>query len=237
MAQLTRRRRLLAAVLSAAALGWLGGVAPVWSEPAPTTAPTCTPELVHALAPGDVDVSGGGVAHADRLTIRSAGRSVVDEPATITWQVQATVESTGRQVGTGPTLGGGLTLDIRTESGARLQYATTCVAGAGAWATGVIFYGNGMRMGWPGLANGPTFVHFEAWEADAFGPAGVYVALVDGRDCSLDFASLAVTRAPHGLGDVSLTGLPTRPRYSETDCSALFGDPKPAARAPGLGLS
>lgn len=234
MAQHSRRRRILVAVLTATTLGLVGGATPGSSEPAPVSAPTCTPELVYALVPGNVDVSGGGAAQVDRLTIYSAGLEVVDEPATISWQLRATVDSTGRDVGTGPVLGGGLTLAIRTESGASLQFATTCVAGAGAWATGVIFYGNGVRIGWPGLANGPTFVHFEAWHADAFGPAGIYVALVDGRDCSLDFSSLAVTRPPHGVGDVSLAGLPTRVRYSETDCAAKFGDPKPAARAPGL---
>lgn len=234
MAQHAHRRRILAAVLTATTLGLVGGAAPGSSEPAPTSAPTCTPELVYALAPGNVDVSGGGVAEVRRLTIRSEGTTVVDEAATITWQLRATVESTGRDVGTGPVLGGGLTLAIRTESGANLQFSTTCVAGAGAWATGVIFYANGMRTGWPGLADGHTFVHFEAWESNPPGTTGVYVALVDGRDCALDFGSLVVTQDPHGKGDGRLTGLPQRFRYSETDCAARFGDPKPAARAPGL---
>jgi hypothetical protein len=234
MAQHTRRRRALAAILTATALGLVGGVAPVRSEPAPTSAPTCTPELVYALAPGNLDVSGGGVAKVRQLTIRSAGTTVVEEAATITWQLRATVEMTGREVGTGPELGGGLTLDIRTSSGGHLTFETTCVAGAGAYATGVVFYANGKRTGWPGLADGHTFVHFEAWESNPPGSTGVYVALVDGRDCALDFGSLVVTQDQQAKGDGSLSGLPQRFRYSETDCGAKFGDPKPAARAPGL---
>jgi hypothetical protein len=230
----TRRHRIFVAVLTATTLGLIGGVAPVWSQAAPTSAPTCTPELVYALVPGDVDVSGGGVAKVRQLTIRSGGTTVVDEAATISWQLRATVEATGREVGTGPALGGALTLDIRTKSGAHLTFETTCVAGAGAYATGVVFYANGMRTGWPGLADGHTFVHFEAWEANPPGSTGVYVALVDGRDCALDFTSLVVTQDPDGKGDGGLTGLPQRFRYSETDCAAKFGDPKPAARAPGL---
>jgi hypothetical protein len=136
-------------------------------------------------------------------------------------------------VGGRPRLGGGVEVGVATSSGIEIAFEATCMAGVGAYSSGIILYGNGTTRGWPGSPARNSFIHFEAWDQGG-GQAGVYVALIDGRDCNLNFASLLVAGAvEEAVGPGSLNGLPARFAYSETDCYARFGSPKPPARAPG----
>lgn len=199
--------------------------------------PSCSPQLVYPAVAGNFDASGAGTAHAARFDVfNRSGALVSSSEATIDWIARAVVDDRGMSVGAAPQLGGDVSLRIETTTGSTITFDATCIAGAGAYDVGpfqgIIVYANGINTGWPGNPNGTSFVHFEAWNAGG-GEAVAYVALVEGRDCMLNHDVLAWT-PDLALGQGGFTDLPAGFHYSETDCSARFGSPKPAAKAPGL---
>jgi hypothetical protein len=167
------------------------------------------------------------------LTDRN-GNPVTTGSATIEWQAEAIVEPS-LAVGAKPVLSGSLSLTITTDAGHRITFDARCMAGVGAWSfgagSGLILYANGIAKGWPGSPAQNTFIHFEAFTDN--GQIGVYVALIDGRDCNLNFDTLLVTTPEDAHGPGSLSDMPSGIAYSETDCTARFGAPKPAEKAPG----
>ena len=201
----------------------------------PAAVPSCTPELVYPLLPGSLDVSGSGLATISSLLLTDrSGNAVTTDKATIEWQAGAVVKPSSA-VGAQPVLSGSLSLVITTEAGHRITFDAKCMAGVGAYSfgpdSGVILYANGIAKGWPGSPAQKTFIHFEAFTED--GQIGVYVALIDGRDCNLNFDTRLVTTPELAYGPGSLSDIPSGIAYSETDCTARFGTPKPAEKAPG----
>ena len=206
--------------------------APVRAE-GPATIPSCSPELVYAYAPGDVDVRGGGIGHTALFEVSDAdGNLVSSSDATVEWTAHVLVDDHDMTVGAKPRLGGNLSLTVTTGDGVVLEFDATCMAGAGAYPGGIILYANGVARGWPGNPNGTVFVHFESW-VEGPGATGAYVALVEGRDCMLDFRAVAWTPADYATGPGAFEGFRPYFAYSETDCHARRGSPKPAAKAPG----
>lgn len=183
--------------------------------------PTCTPDIVYTAAPGVVDASGSGSGDGLLEANTPAGDPMPDTFAHVEWEYRAIV----RDEGVPQRLGGFIDLRITTESGDSVTFTSECMAGVGTFGLeGVvgyaIIYANGRVTGWPGVpANGArkALVHFEVANFSD-GTASAYVAIVGGKDCSLNFDALLVT--PDGIPGIGESaGEPDGFVYSETNCA------------------
>jgi hypothetical protein len=201
--------------------------------------PSCTPQLVYTFAPGNVDVAGFGESQAQFVDWTDArGNPRQPTAATITWDARAIATMPSKPVGATPRISGWLDFSISTAEGERITFEGSCIAGAGGFGPYpneyIVLYANGIARGWPGAPAKRAFVHFEAWrEGDV---VHSYVALIEGKDCALNFDALVVTRFPwpEGTGDFTFSGdRDFRFIYSETNCARQYGNPVPATLAPG----
>jgi hypothetical protein len=224
----------IALVSVAIVLAWTG-VGASRSEARGDSVPSCTPELVYVAVPGTVSASGSGLVVVPSLDLTDKdGEPVVTGEATIEWQAQNTLEQPA-EVGARPILGGNLTLLITTAEGHRITFDATCIAGSGAVSDdglqGMFVFATGLVKGWPGIPAQNAMVFFQAFSA-VDGIVVISVEIYEGRDCSLNFETHLTTEG-FFPGSGSLSASPPGISYSETDCAARHGAPKPAEKAPG----
>lgn len=195
---------------------------------------SCTPQIVHSVYPGTVDAAAFGTGTAAVLHYTDIhGVALPDTSATVRWSARATVDMP-RKSSDKPIIGGDVDLAIVTAAGEHLAFTATCIAGAGAYSTGIVVYANGLTRGWPGSrAVNRSFVHFEAWTDSGVDYA--YVAIIDGADCKLNFDVEVVTADPtYVVGTGHYAGLPDNVVFSETDCSQRPSNPHTRSLLPDL---
>lgn len=210
--------------------------------PAPVRAmlPSCDPRILHSpFGSGPTQASGAGVAAAPVIRLTDTdGAPLPNSSGSISWSFAAEVRDSPERPRFSHDIGGYLNLDITTTAGHQISFRAHCIAGAGTFRVPpslstdgyTLLYANGTVSGWPPPEGSPrqgagarrAFVHFEAIRL-LNGQVEIYIAVVDGEDCALNFNTLIVTEPPDfpvGGGSYSATN---RTSYTETNCALLGG--------------